>query len=144
MYTLGKNTAKHLESILQGGNPASQKLVDAVKDFINYTPIDFCILESGGFRTAEYQNGLYNQKPSVSKCDGYKHKSKHQSGLAVDLVPWVLGKPTWEKKYTFDLSGAFLTYCKIHGLKVTSGSDWNDDGVLTDGWDPCHMQIKGE
>lgn len=45
-------------------------------------------------RDAEYQNSLYQQGRTtgikgkfVTKCDGYKIESNHQSGLAWDAVP---------------------------------------------------------
>ena len=43
-------------------------------------------------RDAEFQASLFAKGrtapgPSVTKCDGYKIKSRHQSGLAWDLVP---------------------------------------------------------
>jgi peptidoglycan L-alanyl-D-glutamate endopeptidase CwlK len=139
-YTLGKNTTKNLESILQSGNKLSKTLVRAVNEFISVTPIDFCIIDNGGFRTAKQQNELFLR--GASKLDGYKHRSYHQLGLAVDLVPWVNDKPTWDMKHCFYLSGAFMAFCKEHGYNITTGADWNGDGNLTESFsDPCHMQI---
>jgi hypothetical protein len=135
VYTLGKNTTKNLESILISGKKESVILVDAVKDFINYTPIDFTIINNGGYRTAEMQRGLFFE--GRSKCDGTTNFSKHQKGLAVDLVPWVDGKATWDIKKTFYLAGAFMSYCKDRGLPITSGAFWDFE-------DPCHMQIAGK
>lgn len=142
IFQIGENTEKNLRTLEQSGRPASMRLVQAVIDFIHYTPIDFCVIENGGYRTEEMQNSLF--KKGVSKCDGYKKKSFHQSGLAVDLVPWVNGNPTWDEKCCFFLSGAFMTYCKERRLPITSGSDWDGDGNLKekDSWDPCHFQIK--
>lgn len=139
-YQLGTNTTRNLESILQSGKYASKILVLAVKQFIKVTPIDFCIIDNGGYRTAEMQYELF--MVGNSKCDGIVNLSEHQKGLAVDLVPWVDNKPTWDPKHTFYLSGAFMSYCKKHKIPVTSGADWNADGNLKDGWDPCHMQIE--
>jgi len=139
-FTLGKNTTRNLESILQSGDSRSAVLVLVVKEFIKVTPIDFTIIENGGYRTAEMQNQLF--KLGNSKCDGYKKKSKHQRGLAVDLVPWVNGKATWESKHTFYLAGAFMAFCNQHGYPITSGADWNRDGNLREDFsDPCHMEI---
>jgi len=139
-YILGKNTTKNLETLLISGTGESQLLVRAVKDFICDTPIDFCVIENGGFRTTEDQQKLFRK--GVSKCDGINKKSYHQSGLAVDLVPWVNGKPTWESKHAFYLAGAFMAYCNRMDLPITPGADWNRDGNLKDGWDPCHFQIE--
>jgi len=144
-FVLGPNTSKNLETLLKSDNSLSKRLYLAVCDFIAYSPIDFIILENGAFRTAPLQHELFMK--GVSKCDGYTHKSEHQKGLAVDLVPWVENKATWkdgqgERKHAFYLAGAFCTFCAIRGLNVTSGADWNRDGNLSDGWDPCHFEIK--
>lgn len=142
-FKLGKNTRENLESILKSGNPASKILVEAIEDFMETScPIDFCILKGGGFRTPEDQKSMFDR--GVSKCDGYTNKSEHQKGLAVDLVPWINGKPSWHRDSCFYLAGAFISYCRERGIPVTSGSDWDGDGNLKEGdsWDPCHMQIK--
>lgn len=44
---------------------------------------DMKIPDHGGFRTAEEQYGLF--KRGWSKADGYKKKSKHQDGDALDV-----------------------------------------------------------
>jgi hypothetical protein len=140
-YKLGKNTLKNIDSIKQSGKPESHKLAEAAKYFINYTPIDFCVIANGGYRTAEEQKVLYDR--GVSRCDGYLQKSEHQNGLALDIVPWVNGKATWETKHAFYLSGAFMAFCEQMELDITSGADWNRDGELKDdSWDPCHFQIR--
>lgn len=139
-YKLGENTTKNLESIRKAGNPKSEIIITAVKEFIKVTPIDFCIIDNGGFRTAKDQKKLFER--GVSKCDGIKYVSKHQQGLAVDLVPWVNGERTWENKHAFYLAGAFMAFCNERGFDITSGADWNRDGNLKDGWDPCHMQLE--
>lgn len=139
-YKLGKNTSKNLNTILSSRKKASKILVKAVKDFIKYAPMDFCVIKNGGFRTAKTQLDLFNR--GVSKCDGIVKKSYHQTGLAVDLVPWINGKASWSRENCLFLAGAFLAYCKTKKIPVTSGADWNGDGNLEDGWDPCHFQIK--
>jgi peptidoglycan L-alanyl-D-glutamate endopeptidase CwlK len=140
-YKLGKNSARNLETLLLSGEELSKVLINAVKDFINYTPIDFTILSNGGYRTAKLQNKQF--KKGVSECDGYNIKSYHQSGLAVDLVPWVKGKATWDREHVQRLAGAFYVYLKLKGIKFVNGGDWNDDGCLVgDSWDGCHFEIK--
>ncbi len=140
-YVLGKNTTANLETLIKSGIKESAVLVSLVKEFIGYTPIDFCILENGGYRTAEMQRSLYDA--GNSKCDGVKYKSEHQSGLAVDLVPWVNGRATWEKRAAFYLSGAFTSFCRQRGVDITTGADWSGSGIINDSnsWDPCHFQI---
>lgn len=140
-YKLGKNTTRNLESILQSGKPESAILVRAVKDFINGSPIDFCIIKNGGYRTAELQHELFLD--GNSRCDGIKNLSEHQKGLAVDLVPWVNKKRSWDRDSCLYLAGAFMEYCNRMNIPITGGADWNKDGILKgDSWDPCHFQIK--
>lgn len=143
-YELGKNTTKNLESILMSGKEESAALVKAVKSFIEITPIDFCILSTGGWRTAEQQNDIYKQSGDTSHCDGYKHISEHQKGLAVDLVPWINGKPSWGERSASFLAGAFKVHCNVIGLNVVSGADWGVSGGLKNNtfYDPCHFQIQ--
>ena len=135
-YTLHNSVLKTINTI------KSEKLRESVKEFINFTPIDFIVPYDGAFRTAEFQNEIFNRENKPSKCDGYKIKSKHQSGLAVDIVPWVNGKPTWERDYVMRLSGAFYTFLKTKGIKFINGGDWNNDGDLKgDSWDGCHFEV---
>lgn len=121
----------------------SERLKFAVKDFINYTPIDFVVIKNGGYRTAEEQNKLFKKVPKVTNCDGYVYKSAHQSGLAVDLVPWVSGKPTWDLEYAKCLGGAFVAYCNMKNIPIKWGGDWSRDGVFQkDDFDPYHFEVK--
>lgn len=133
-YTLHSSVIKNIDTL------KSERLKKAVKDFINYTPIDFGVISNGAYRTAETQNELY--KKGNSQLDGYKYKSAHQSGLAVDLVPWVDGKYSWDIKHTTCLAGAFSCYLQIKGIEFTGGYDWNNDGVLDESfYDPCHFEV---
>ena len=134
-YTLHPSVIKNIDTL------KSETLKTAVKDFIDYTPIDFVVLSNGALRSAELQNELY--KKGNSQCDGYKYKSKHQSGLAVDIVPWVNNKPTWDRDYVMRLSGAFCSFLNLVGIDFINGADWNGDGDLNgDSWDGCHFEVK--
>jgi peptidoglycan L-alanyl-D-glutamate endopeptidase CwlK len=134
-YTLHKSVLKHIDTL------KSEELKTAVKDFINYTPIDFVVIESGGLRTAELQNALF--KKGYSQLDGYKYKSAHQSGLAVDIVPWVNNEPSWDIKHCTGLACAFASYLNLKGIKFVGGYDWNNDGILNESfYDPCHFEVE--
>jgi hypothetical protein len=139
-FELHSSCIKNLETLSHSGRQASDELVKLVKEFIEITPIDFGIISNGGFRTAEEQNVLY--RAGNSECDGYGSKSRHQLGLAVDLIPYVNGVYTWEVKHAFKLSGAFEVFCTMKGFELTVGSDWNKDGDVSDGWDPCHFETE--
>jgi len=90
MYKLSKRSLRRLEGI-------KKILTKIAKEAIKDSPHDFGIPLTGGLRTAEDQNKLYRQK--VSKCDGYKKKSYHQTGKAFDIYVIIDGKATWQTKY---------------------------------------------
>ena len=79
--------SKRSESRLEGINPI---LIAIVKEAIKESPFDFGIPNYGGLRTAEDQKDLFDRK--LSKCDGYKNKSYHQTGKAFDIYAYVDGK----------------------------------------------------
>lgn len=121
----------------------SETLKHAVKDFIDYTPIDFGVITNGAYRTAEDQNELFMKSPKVTNCDGYRNKSRHQSGLAVDLVSFVNNQYTWDGKHATGLACAFATYLKMKRIEFIGGYDWNGDGNLNETfYDPCHFEVK--
>ena len=92
--------SKRSLSRLEGVNPLLIAImVDGIKD----SPHDFGIAVDGGYRTPERQNELYQQGRTilgkkVTNTDGYKKKSYHQTGLAVDIYGYVEGKATWNKQ----------------------------------------------
>ena len=121
----------------------SELLIHAVKDFINYTPIDFVVNWDGAYRTAEVQNQKF--KDGYSNCDGYEILSAHQSGLAVDLVPWINGRATWDLEHAKALGASFKTYCNIRNIPIVWGGDWANNGVFDkDDFDPYHFEIGGK
>lgn len=142
-YNLHPTVIKVLHTLKQSNNPLSEELIEAVEEFIKYTPIDFTIVKNGAYRTAEEQNKLFKKVPKVTNCDGFMYKSYHQSGLAIDLVPWVEGKASWDEKHATGLAMAFKTFCNMEGVNIVSGADWDDDGNLNESfYDPCHFEIR--
>lgn len=86
-FVLGSKSRREL----QGVHP---DLVRVVELAIQRTEQDFTVFD--GIRTASDQRALYNR--GASQRDGYSRKSMHQVqesgyGEAVDLVPWIGGKP---------------------------------------------------
>ena len=82
------------------------------------------LIVTEGLRSASYQNSLYQKgrtKPGniVTACDGYKVKSNHQSGLAVDVAPSNGAKVDW------DAGEEFTDY--LHHLARAQGINY---GVL--------------
>lgn len=132
-YTLHSSVLRVIDTL------KDDDLKELVKEFINYTPIDFVVNWDGAFRTAEEQNEIFLK--GFSKCDGYVQKSAHQTGMAVDLVPWLNGKTTWDLEHARALGAAFKTFCKMKGFYVVWGGDWYDNGVFDqEDFDPYHFE----
>lgn len=127
-YKLSKTSLDRLNGI----NPV---LIKIVLEGIKESPYDFGIPALGGIRTAEEQNALFNKK--VSKCDGYKNKSYHQSGKAFDIFVVVNRKATWDKKYYLSVARHLQKISKEKfNIDLEWGGDWK--GFV----DAPHFQIK--
>lgn len=77
---------------------------------------------------------------TVTRCDGYKVKSNHQGGRALDIVPKdENGNPTWNyAKYAQEYR-AIARVMKDAGFRC--GADWPPiDKVTGLGWDPPHHE----
>lgn len=123
MFQLGKTSL----SRLQGVNPMLAKVVQRA---IQISKVDFMVVE--GVRTFERQKELYAQgRTKPGKIVTWTMKSKHIDGQAVDLVPWVDGKPDWGNINNFDKIGlAMFRAASELGVKLRWGADWDGDGNL--------------
>jgi peptidoglycan L-alanyl-D-glutamate endopeptidase CwlK len=116
MYKLSNRSRSRLDGI----NPV---LIEIVEEAIKNSPFDFGIPQSGGLRTAEDQNKLFNQK--VSKCDGYAKKSYHQSGNAFDIYAYVNGRASWETKHLKPIAEHILNVAdECFNVELTWGGNW--------------------
>lgn len=110
---------------LAGVNPALVKLVERA-DQISKQP--FQIVQ--GNRTAAYQHSLWLQGrgkpgPIVTWKDGYKKKSNHQGGNAIDFAALVNGKISWSDKLYQPIADAFAQASKELGIGIIRGIDWH-------------------
>jgi peptidoglycan L-alanyl-D-glutamate endopeptidase CwlK len=112
-FKLGKGSILNLVNV-------NKILVELTKRAITKTPVDFGIIRNGGFRTAEMQAELYSK--GRSRCDGYIKVSHHQLGNAVDLIPYI------DKKYTWENLKAFMD---IHKAVIQSWNEMRDEGLVT-------------
>ena len=136
MYILGEASKEKLKGV----HPQLVKLMtEAVKE----SPYDFRIVQ--GVRTAEYQNGLYQQgrtKPGkvVTNCDGFKNKSNHQAkadgyGHAIDIFICGVVENGQYRKFTTQegYDNKKMTLVATHvknvaqklGVPVKWGGDWD-------------------
>lgn len=95
-------------------------------------PCDFTVFET--------KRTLEKQKEYVAKGTSKTMNSKHLSdkkGIvrAVDIVPYVNSKNTWEDKYYNALIPIFKAVANsLYPDQIEFGFDW--------GWDKAHIQIK--
>ena len=107
------------------------RLVEISDLAIKICPIDFGIPGDGGIRTPERQQELFNE--GLSKCDGFKNKSFHQTGLALDVYAYVDGKASWETEHLAVVAAAMLQAASQLGYKLEWGGLWP--------WDKPHFQL---
>jgi len=125
VYTLGSKSLSKLVGV-------DSRLVECVKEAIVITECDFSVTD--GLRTAEQQNALFQK--GASKKDGYINKSFHQTGFAVDLVPYINGQLRWEVKPCMMIADAMRTAGEKLDLNIRWGGTWtiitNDDDNIED------------
>lgn len=105
-------------------------LVTVVRLAIRRTPIDFGVADKGGLRTAQEQYQLY--MAGASQCDGFVKLSKHQSGEAVDLIPFVGNKAIDNKEMMCVVAGVMFSCASEVGIRLRWGLDWNQNGDIRD------------
>lgn len=99
---------------LQGVN---KDLVEVVKLAIQITEQDFTVIE--GLRDIKRQEKLF--KSGASKT----MNSRHLTGEAVDIAPWVNGSISWDWKYYPEVVNSMQEAAKELGVPLTSGAHWS-------------------
>ncbi len=109
---------------LKGVHP---DLIAVVERAIVLTAQDFTVHD--GVRTLEQQKALV--RSGASKTLNSRHLVKPDGyGHAVDLVPWIGGKPRWEWKPIYLIALAVRRAAVEQGVGLTWGGVW--DRRLTD------------
>lgn len=109
MYRLGERSRRNL----QGVHP---DLVRVVEKAIQITKQDFVVIE--GLRTEARQREL------VAKGASRTMNSRHLSGHAVDIVPWVAGTISWDWKFYSEIRNAMVTAAAELGVEIEWGGNW--------------------
>lgn len=109
-YILGERSLKNLEGV-------HPHLVAVVKRAIQITTVDFTVIE--GLRTMERQRELYEKGISTSTMN-----SRHLTGHAVDIAPWVNGKISWDWNFYYPIAKAMKTAAKELDTPIQWGGDW--------------------
>lgn len=114
-FKLGKKS----EAELVGVHP---DLVRVVRRALELTPQDFSVTD--GLRT------LAEQRHYVAIGASQTMDSRHLTGHAVDLVPYVLGRPRWEWTLIYPIALAMRVAAREQDVPLRWGGCW--DVLLTD------------
>ncbi|HED32741.1 MAG TPA: M15 family peptidase [Gammaproteobacteria bacterium] len=101
-------------------------LVAVVKRAIEITPQDFSVHD--GIRTLEEQKNLVSSGASKTL------NSRHITGHAVDLVPYINGKLRWEWEPIYQIAEAVRTAAEELQVQIRWGGAW--DILLTSSDEP--------
>ena len=104
-YRLGRRSRRRLEGV-------HPDLVMVVEDAIKLTDVDFTVLE--GVRTLERQRQLLDAGAS------WTLKSRHLTGHAVDLAPWIDGMVRWDWPPFYQIADAM----RIAGIRCEVPIQW--------------------
>ncbi len=119
-FALGAGSLRELEGV----HPA---LVRVVHHAIRISRQDFTVFD--GLRTPAEQSELKRRGASttlnskhIRQADGWGH--------AVDLVPWIAGKPRWEWPAIYPIAAAVQTAAAAEGVRLRWGGTWSEIGKL--------------
>lgn len=109
-YTFGEKSLKELVGV-------QEPLVRVTKRAIQITSQDFTVYDGG--RT-EAEQAAY-----VASGASQTMKSKHRDGKAVDLVPWVNGRPLWAWPLIYPVAWAMRQAAIELKVDITWGCVWD-------------------
>lgn len=127
MFKFSERSINRMEGV-------DDRLVQIANAALSISKVDFGIPKDGGLRTAERQKELYQY--GKSNCDGYRDKSYHQTGKALDFYAYVDGKASWDELHLAMVAAAFLQSAAILGY----GLEWG--GLFRSFKDFPHVQLK--
>jgi peptidoglycan L-alanyl-D-glutamate endopeptidase CwlK len=132
MYRLGRRSLENLKGV----NPILIEILERALEISSNRKdgVDFTIVNTAGVRTPEQQNRLFMD--GVSNADGYKKISYHQTGNALDVVPYVNGGASWDETELLKVAVCMLQASKELGYTLQWGGFWRTFKDLP------HYQIK--
>ena len=116
-FKLGAKSLKELDGV-------HPDLIAVVKRAIEITVQDFSVHD--GMRT------LDEQKKLVENGRSQTMKSRHITGHAVDLVPYINGKLLWEWEPIYKVADAVRTAAKELNTNIRWGGSWDLNFTETD------------
>lgn len=122
-YKLGSRSIERLHGV-------HPDLVSVVRRAIEITEVDFTVLE--GLRSKERQRDLVDAGASQTM------NSRHLTGHAVDIAPWIGGTVSWDWPPYYTIEKAMKQAAKELDIPIEWGGDWTS---LRDG---PHWQLPWE
>lgn len=110
MFAFGTHSLRELEGI-------DQQLIELSHMTLNYTPQDFIVFD--GLRTQDEQRQL------VASGASHTMNSKHLTGRAVDLVPWINGRARWELLPCIEIAKTVWCVAKLNNISLRWGAVWD-------------------
>ena len=108
-FKLSKRSLDNLEGV----HPA---LVTVIKRAIQLSPIDFAVID--GLRTIEEQKKLFEAGATKTM------NSRHLTGHAVDIAPFVNGRLRWDWPLFHKLAKAVKEAAAEDKIRIVWGGDW--------------------
>jgi peptidoglycan L-alanyl-D-glutamate endopeptidase CwlK len=108
-FYLGSSSKLHLKGV-------DPRLVQLCEYAIEVTTVDFTVIE--GLRTAERQAQLLKEHKTQTL------QSRHLTGHAVDIAPWVNGTVSWAWTDFDALAPNILGAAKELGIPIEWGGNW--------------------
>lgn len=121
-FSFGKGSMENYHTL----TPKLQKIAWTA---LNLDLMDFAIV--CGHRNEVEQTKAFNEKRSKVKWPNSKHNSF--PAKAMDCVPYIAGKLSWNKFHCCVLAGLILAEAKHHGISLRWGGNWDmDSEPITD------------
>ena len=136
MATVGKRTARVIETVEPSLGGAIRRALEAAPDWLDFA------CTSGG-RTETMQQALWSKGRDakgdivdeslvVTYKDGIEKLSRHQGGNAIDIVAYRGGKPTYDEHEGSLRAAYVMGFLAANGIETTGGVKW--------GWDQGHIE----
>ncbi len=107
--------------------PVDPKLQAVAACALKISPVDFVVYH--GYRTEEQQRDM------IARGVSWVNRSRHQDGMAIDVMAIVKGEGTWDQKYYTDLSRVFYACGRALNVPITWGGEWRVKDLV-------HFEVK--
>lgn len=105
------------------------KLQEVARETLELGIMDFSIV--CGFRGEAEQNQFFEEGKSKVQWPNSRHNK--WKAEAMDLVPWINKKSSYDKRHCCVLAGLVLAVAKLKGISLRWGGNWDmDSEPITD------------